>query len=296
MLQTSQKINLREERDFGEKLNATFIFIKANFKPLSKAILLYVSPVAILAGIFSGLYQSRLFQQLTGGGPYNTMGEYTFFNQVTSLNYIITMFLTLMAYVVVALTVYGFMVAYMDEEGKVTPAAVWEHIKRNLVQATYASIALGIVCFLSVFLLGLGIYLSVVLSIFLIVMVREETGFIDTIERCFYLIKGNWWATFGLIFVVSIVQGVLGWFATLPAGVIILLRVLQLPGANSELLLILTSTITTILTTYTYCITMLALGFQYFNLVEQKDGIGLMEQVDQIGHNNTNTAANEGEF
>lgn len=296
MYQTSQKINLREERDFGEKLNATFTFIKQNFKPLAKSILLYVSPVAILAGIFSGIYQSRLFQQLNGEGPYSNVGEFTVFSQVTSLNQLISIFFAILAYVVVALTIYGFMAAYMDEEGEVRPAAVWDHIKRNIIQATYSSIVIGLVCILSIFLFGLGIYLMVVLSLFLVVMVREETGFVDTIERCFYLIKGNWWATLGLMIVAGIIQTVIGWLAAIPLGAVMILRGLLVPGAESDALLIISNTITTLLTTFTYCISVLAIGFQYFNLVEEKDGVGLMEQVELIGKTDTNTTANEGEF
>jgi len=295
MYQTSQKINLREERDFGEKLNATFTFIKQNFKPLSKSILLYVSPVAILAGIFSGIYQSRLFQQISEGS-YSNAGEFAVFNQVTSLNQLISIFFAVMAYVVVALTIYGFMVVYMDEEGEVRPAAVWEHIKRNIVQATYSTIVLGVVCVLCVALFGLGIYLMVVLSLFLIVMVREETGFVETIERCFYLIKGNWWATLGLMFVAGIIQTMIAWLAAVPLGALIILQNLQVVASENGLLLVLSNTLATLLTTFTYCISVLAIGFQYFNLVEQKDGVGLMEQVELIGNTNTNTTANEGEF
>lgn len=296
MLQANQKINLREERDFGEKLNATFTFIKQNFKPLSISILLYVSPVAILAGIFSGFYQSRLLQQITGGGPNSNVGEFTVFNQVTSLNYVISIFFTVMAYVIMSLTVYGYMAAYMDEEGEVRPAAVWQHIKSNLVQATYSSIAIGVVCFLTFFLLGLGIYLAVVLSLFLIVMVREETGFIETIERCFYLIKGNWWATLGLLMVAGLIQSMIGWLAAAPLGALMVLQSLQVVSSGEGLLLVLSNTVATLLTNLTYCISVLAAGFQYFNLVEQKDGVGLLEQVDLIGRNHTNTMANEGEF
>ncbi|SFG02281.1 hypothetical protein [Pontibacter chinhatensis] len=295
MYQTSQKINLREERDFGEKLNATFTFIKQNFKPLSKSILLYVSPVAILAGIFSGIYQSRLFQQISDG-TYSSAGEFAVFNQLTSLNQVVSMFFAVLAYVVVALTIYGFMAVYMDEEGEVRPAAVWEHIKRNIVQATYSSIVIGVICILSIFLFGLGIYLMVVLSLFLAVMVREETGFVETIERCFYLIKGNWWATLGLMIVAGIIQTVISWLAAIPLGAVMILRGLLVPGAESDALLIISNTITTLLTTFTYCISVLAIGFQYFNLVEEKDGVGLMEQVELIGKTNTNTTANEGEF
>lgn len=192
MLQTKQKINLREERDFGDKLNATFYFIKTNFKPLSKALLLYVTPVALAAGIFSGLFQARTLQRMTGDTTYSTYGEYAFFNQIASVQYLLSMFFTLVSFFVLSLAVSSFMVAYQDEEGEVEQATVWEHIKRNLVPVIYSGVAIAVVTFLSFFLLGFGIYLGIVMSLFVIVMVREELGFIETVERCFYLIKGNW--------------------------------------------------------------------------------------------------------
>ncbi|WP_347159464.1 hypothetical protein [Pontibacter chitinilyticus] len=296
MLQTSQKINLREERDFSEKLNATFRFIKLNFRPLLRVLLLYVTPVALTAGILSGLYQARLFRTLGSDKPYSTLGEYSFFNQVTSLHYLLTLFFMFLGYVLVCLTVYGFMVVYMDEETPVQPAAVWAHVKQNLVQALYSSIALAVVSFLGIFLLGLGLYLGVVFSLFLIVMVREETGFVETLERCFHLIKGNWWATFGLLLMVGLIQGVFTWLTALPVGVVTLMRMFQIPGAESDLLLVVASAISSVLGIYIYSLSAIALAFQYFNLVEQKDGLGLLTQVDMIGRRDLNATANEGEF
>ncbi|MEJ8800828.1 hypothetical protein [Pontibacter sp. H249] len=296
MHQTSQKINLRQERDFGEKLNATFHFIKANFKPLFRAILLYVTPVALLAGIFSGLYQARLFQSITGNGDYKTYGEFSFFQQITSLNYIVMLFFSMLGYIMVSLVVYSFMVVYMDSEEEVSPAAVWEHVKANMVQAIYAGIGLGIVCFFGFFLLGFGLYLGVVCSVFFMVMIREETGVVESIERCFYLVKHNWWATFGFLIVVGIIQGMIGWLGALPAGLVSILRMFEIPGTDSDVLLVVTNTIASIFAIFVSTISMVAVGFQYFHLVEQKDGIGWMEQVNLIGKRDSNTFNNEGDF
>ncbi|RDV14200.1 hypothetical protein DXT99_15520 [Pontibacter diazotrophicus] len=296
MLQTKQKINLREERDFGDKLNATFYFIKTNFRPLLRALLLYVTPVALAAGIFSGLFQARTFQRMTGEATYSTFGDNVFMNQVTSLNYILSMIFTLLSIFILSLTVYSFMVVYQDEEGEVQPAAVWEHIKANLVPVIYSGIAISVVTFLSIFFFGLGIYLGIVLSLFIIVMVREELGFIETVERCFYLIKGNWWATFGFLLIVGIIQGLIGVLAALPLGAVTMLRAFEVPGMDSDILLVVVNASASVLSIFLYCIYAVAIGFQYYNLVEQKDGIGLMEQVDLIGRSETNLTANEGEF
>ncbi|WP_299820839.1 hypothetical protein [uncultured Pontibacter sp.] len=297
MHHTSHKINLRQERDFGEKLNATFHFIKANFKPLFRAILLYVTPVALLAGIFSGLYQARLFQAISGNGDYNTYGEYSFFQQVTSLNYIVMLFFVMLGYIMVALVVHSFMVVYMDsDEGTVSPGAVWDNVKANIVQGIYAGVGLGIVCFFGFFLLGFGLYLGVVCSIFFIVMIREETGVVETMERCFYLIKRNWWATFGFLIVVGFIQGIIGWLGSFPAGIVMVLRLFGIPGMESDVLLVVTNTIASIFTIYASAISMVAISFQYFHLVEQKDGFGWIEQVNLIGKRDNNTFKNEGDF
>lgn len=261
-----------------------------------RALLLYVSPVALAAGIFSGLFQARALQRMTGDVPSSVFGDNPFFTQITSLNYILSMFFSMVSVFVLFLTVYGFMVVYQDEEGEVNPAAVWEHIKINLVQVIYSGIVIAVVTFLSFFLLGFGIYLGVVLSLFVIVMVREETGFIETIERCFYLIKGNWWATFGLLIVVGFIQGLIGMLAAIPVGAVSLLHVFKVPGGDSQILLVVVNALASVLTIFLYSLYAVAIGFQYYNLVEQKDGIGLMEQADLIGRNETNLTANEGEF
>lgn len=296
MLQTNEKINLREERDFGSKLNTTFHFIRANFRPLLRTLLFYVTPVALVSGLFSGLHQARLLQTITGNRVYQTYGDYSFFNQVTSVSYYFTMFFTLVSIFVLYLAVYSFMVVYQDEEGEVQPSLVWQVMKMNLVKVIYSGVALSVITFLSVFMLGFGIYFAIVVSIFVMVMVREETGFIETIERCFYLIKGHWWATFGLLLVAGSIQGVIGLLAGLPTGIITVLRIFEIPGVESDLPLIVAGSLTSVLTVYIYAISAIAIGFQYFNLVEIKDGIGLMEQAELIGRSDRDTTANEGHF
>lgn len=296
MLQTSQKINLREERDFSDKLNATFHFIRSNFRSLLRTLFLYVTPVALISGILSGFYQARVLRSISGTQSHDTYGDYNFFNQINSVSYLFTVLFMMISFFVLSLAVYSFMVVYQDEEGEVQPSSVWYHMKENMVKAIYSGIVLTIVTFLSLFLLGFGIYFGVVMSLFLIVMVREELGFVDTIERCFYLIKGNWWATFGLLFVASIIQGIIGWLAALPVGAITLMRLAEIPGTESDLLFITANTLSTVLSIYIYAIVAIALGFQYFNLVEKKDGTGLMEQAELIGQQNQHTTANEGLF
>ncbi|ALI98594.1 hypothetical protein [Rufibacter tibetensis] len=280
----NQLIELREERDLGQKLNATFTFLRQNFKPLAKCVLLYVVPFALLAGIFSGIYQSTQLAELGRNVRYGSLGAYTFANTVNSVPYWVSLFFSLVSFVLLCLAIYSYMLEYLRHEGEVEPLAVWEGIKHNFVSVLYSAVGVGVLCGLATLLLVLpGIYVMVALSMFAIVMLTEEIGFIDAVERCFYLVKGHWWPAFGFLFLVFLLQGVIGFVASLPAIVVYVLRILELPGGESDLLLIAASSFTTIISLILYVIAITAVGFLYFDLVERKDGVGLLEQVNKIG-------------
>ena len=49
-------INFQRERDLGEVLNATFAFIKLNFKAIWKAIFYFLAPLELLSTVFSTVF------------------------------------------------------------------------------------------------------------------------------------------------------------------------------------------------------------------------------------------------
>lgn len=62
---TKFKIDFRQQRDFGEVLNATFAFLRLNVGKLGKALLYYVCPFLIIQGIARVYYDTSL-GELTG--------------------------------------------------------------------------------------------------------------------------------------------------------------------------------------------------------------------------------------
>ena len=60
-------IELQRTRDFGKKINATFEFVKQNFKSLGKSILFIAGPPVLLGslmiGSFMGDFMSNIFSQ-----------------------------------------------------------------------------------------------------------------------------------------------------------------------------------------------------------------------------------------
>jgi hypothetical protein len=121
------------------------------------------------------------------------------------------------------------------------------------------------------------VYLAVTLSLFFPVLWLEDNSLAGTLGRCFQLIKGRWWATFGLIAVVGIIQAMMAFVFIVPQYAVMFGKMLRVPGLDSDILGVLAQCI------FTYTIPLLAMAFQYFNLVEQKEGLGLRLLVHELG-------------
>ncbi|MBC3540948.1 hypothetical protein ACFSC6_06965 [Rufibacter sediminis] len=279
-----QLIEFRLERNAGQKLNATIGFLRQNFRPLFKCLLLYVVPFALLAGIFSGIYQNSLLKEVSGAVQYGSMGAYSFAQNVKSLHYWASLFFSLVSFVLLSLTIYSYMQQYQLQQGRVEAPEVWGNVKRNFISVLYSSVGVVFIIGLATLLLVVpGIYVSVALCLFVMVMLHEEVGFLDAVERCFYLIKGHWWPSFGFLLLALVVQGVIGFVVALPSMVVYVLRIFHLPGGESDALLLVAGSFSTFIGLLLYAFTVTAIGFLYFDLVEKKDGVGLLEQVSQIG-------------
>lgn len=61
----AQKIIFYKKRDFSQKINATIEFIRQNAKPLGKAILFIVGPLAILNGLLFSQYIGFVFGNMS---------------------------------------------------------------------------------------------------------------------------------------------------------------------------------------------------------------------------------------
>jgi hypothetical protein len=301
-LSYTHESDFRQERNFGQKISATFEFIGAHWRPLGRALLYLVAPLALLQGILTALVQSRLFSSMlsTAHDP-RTYGSRdplatqrallgsTFQNPL----YYLAIATSLVFAAMFILTIYGYLVRCLRPAGAeptpITPGEVWAVVKQHLVSTFFSLWGLGIIVVLGFFFFFLpGYYLAVALSLFFIVRVVEGTGFFATFSRCLYLIKGKWWSTFGLIITM------IGLLYVLMFSVSMLFSVLRLgipsafvpttePGQASAIFVVVLTVFFTVVTFLIYPPILLALAFQYFNLVERREGVGLAHLIGQLG-------------
>ncbi len=294
--------DFRQERNFGQKISATFEFIGVHWRPLGRALLYLVAPLALLQGILTAVVQSRMFGTLLSStyAPQSHDPRYPLAARQAILGatvqnplYYLLIPTALLFASAFVLTIYGYLVCCLRPAGAVptpiTPGEVWAVVKRHLVVAFFSYWGLGILIVLGFFFFFIpGYYLMVVLSLFFIVRVVEHTSFYDTIRRCMSLTAGKWWSTFGLIIgMIGLLYTLMFSFSTIANLLWLAIYSTFLPTIEpGQLTTIFVVALTLFFTAAMFLLCppiLLALAFQYFNLVERREGVGLLHLLNQLG-------------
>lgn len=274
-----EKIEFRKVRDFSAILNSTFEFIRQNFKILLKSSIFIAGPFILLAGIFGGVYQSRAFKFKPDASPADFLIPFSL--------YLISLFF---AIIILIIVIYSIIQIYLESDSlEIEMDVVWSKVKQNSVMIIATSFGLGVIVTVgTMFLIVPGIFLGVALSIIYMVRIVERKKFFESVSRCFYLIKNNWWFTFGLLIVLSIIQGFLSFIFYIPSYIVMFFSAISGfnydgQGGNgvSEILFIITTIISSLVLIF-YTISVVGIAFQYFNLVERKEATGLLSKIDSI--------------
>ena len=289
------QMNLFEQRDFGDKINATFNYVGQQFRSLGPALLYIVGPVAIVAGIASGIYQSNFLEMRQSGNqsPFDAL------TKLFGPAYFLLMVFSMLANLLVGLTTYSHMKLYHQTSGgSASVAEVWAEVQRHIGKALLFLLGSTFVIIVGTILFVIpGIYVAIVLSLGMAVIVFEDADFMTTWNRCFQLIREKWWSTFGVIVVMAIVVSIINLVFSIPAIIVQSLTSMKVAPDMPSFVVILTNALSTIGATLLYSLLYLGLGFQYTNLVERQEGTGLASAIDSIGTSPAKPSAqDEGDF
>ena len=326
----THEADFRRERDFGAKIGSTFEFVAAQFKPLFKCLAYFVLPGALLAGIGIGLFMNKFLAALPQAGSSGAHGPMKIAQGYGTNPFAGTSFVGiglaatgfLVAFLLLSSTVYGFVRVRMNLPANevVQPAQVWAYVSRRLGRVVGAWLLLSLVMLVGMgvvggclALLGPGfvvllflpfIWVIVCLALYFPTLWMEDEGVLAALRRSFYLVKGKWWSTLGLYLIISFITGIINYVFLIPVyGLMAARLMLKLPGSDSELLSVAAMSIYALGWVFTASLPLIALLFQYFNLVERKEGVGLRLLVGTLGQtaapqvqNATYQADEEGEY
>ncbi len=313
-------IELRQHRDFGQIISTSFEFLLSNFGNFFRTVFAITGITFVLSISLLSLWFYKFFDNLikVGGNTsrYNSGSNvYTDLFDGMNLYYliggsIVLLFSLLFTY----LTIYTYVKIYV-EKGKlveITLKEVWTELKKKLGKYLGAGFLFFILLIaenvLVVFSASLGIFIYILMALgswalfyymylyFLIIVNEDEVDLMDAFGRSFYLVKGKWWQTFGLSFIIITLCYILTLLLS-ALGVFIGASANSLLGYSSSkyvsfFLVVTGSVIGTIYLYMIFCFYIIKNSIIYYSYVESKDSIGLLEKIQILGSEPINTAHN----
>ncbi len=328
----SEKIELRKKRDFGDKINATFEFLRLNFKPLFKAILFIALPIVMICAIAMSLASSVL----GGIGTETATGLPQAYEQLLNLYtspVIILIFIVMIIVMIIVMSLgfvftlavtYEFMLIYMENGDTNDIGVLWKrslkHIWRLIIGSIGNSILIALL-FLILFgviasfsILGTGgviagfffgffaffgifILISPLLLVYPI-QVIESASYGQALGRVFQLVKGReWFSTAGLAIIMLIVYYFMQLIFSIPFQIINFSTSFHSLESGTPASFGIGSVITYVISLlgsfFTIPVFWVSMAFQYFNLVEKRELVGLMSEIDKIGAQKEDNYNNE---
>lgn len=314
-METIEVITLQRARDFGRRINATFEFIKQNFKGLTKSIMVIAGPSVLLSSALLATMASDLFGIFSSavGNP-DVMLTYfmsvSFWAQV-----VLIMVLFFVSSVITIATFNGYVILYDEKKtNRIEVQDVWNKVRSSfwmyagsvilfsfVVIALYVAVIMISMIFamiseLFVFIAILGIYLGIIYfmvgaSMTFFIRDYEKKGFFEALSRSFKLVKGKWWSTFGFGFVIYLIMSSVAGLIVIPFYIIMLVQVFHSVDSGVEpqftsgmqWSFIIFFTVYYLVSIILNMLPNIAIAFQYFNLVELKEARGLINQFENIG-------------
>lgn len=282
-------LQLRKQRDFGEKISATFQFLSIHAKPLAKSIFYIVVPFQVFVSFMNFYFFADLISSINNG---NGQIDSIYFSENLKTTFA-TSSIGIFTYMLLSLVVFSYIKLVDEKYENIEPTNVWYEAKGHIFKSIATLLIAYILILLGILALIIpGIYISVAFMFLLpiIVFQNEEIG--DSIGASFKLIRGNWWATFGLVFIMGIICQVIVGFVSVPSMV---LAFFSISVEDSTYLFSIAQVITAIFSLFVYAILLISIAFQYFNLVEKTYGTGLIQAIENLGNFGTQTSEYEDE-
>lgn len=277
-----QPINFQQVRDFGGIFNATFEFIRQEYKLLGKTLLYYALPITLIATIVITYTTYIQMDTFTGGNIMYPNKAYYLSVAFSSLSSLIIVYIfTLLTYAYVAAYIkYGSNNFGLKE--------VLDFAKRKWLMLLIINILFSIMSFIGfIFCIIPGIYLFITFYFASYSYFNEDTELIESFSRSYNVISDNWWLTFGLFLVISMLIGTASMVFYIPAILISVITAATSAHGSPDLsifkiVMVTATSLLTVLKGATTVVMVIAMEFQYFSLLKKKYDPELEQLINKV--------------
>ena len=207
-----ENFDFLEERDFGEQLGTPFYFFRQEFKFLTRTLMRYAGPFFLAGLILMSFFSSSLTPNSSSSiDPGATALSF----MLVGIIYMVSIFMVF----VITISYISLYVKHGKDNYSIND--VWTLAKKNILKSFGAGFLITIMVIPAfLFLYIPGIYLAIAFSFVFIALIHENLSIGEAISRSFKMISGNWWQTFGLLFVFGIILTFVSYIIILPLAFI----------------------------------------------------------------------------
>lgn len=298
------KIPFYVKRPFGEKMNASFDFIKQNWKVMLKYITYMILPICLLQSLtlnnFMRLMYSPEFMQEIGKGE--TAQLFSFFFEMLAL----MGFYILGTSIVTGLT-YTFMKLYNERQegiGGITyhdfKSLFWSNVGRYfllclaaILVMTGISVVITITAVLSLYTLWITIPLffaiSIAMTLWIPIYLFEKIGVFQAFAKSMRLGFATWGGVFLISLVMGLIAGILRGVLSTPLSVNYVIQSIfsysdtaSTPSVAGSFMMYLFGVLSLFGSYISIVFTLIGLAYQYAHASEEVSGISVESDIDNF--------------
>ncbi len=275
-------VRLRQVRDLGQIISDSFLFVRQNWKTLYKALAFACVPLVLLGSFFfMGFFRETMSSAMRGSQAVPSFGGmllgYLFYG---------------LGFLLFVSIIQEYLRAYLTQEH--TTLTSGELIKRAVAQVPMY-FGLGFVSYLIIILCMLafilpGIWMAIALSLVFTCHGIERTGF-GSISRSFNLVKGDWWNTFGTLFLQGLLVGVIAYAVMIPFFLLMGFGAFSSASSGTDPeaagtmmmnVMPIMMAVMSVVYLFLYPLPIIGCALIYFSQVEKKEQRGLGDQISQF--------------
>lgn len=297
---SSSRIELRKERSVSEVLNVSFRFVRQNAAPLAKNLYLLAGPAAVLVGIMitGWLVSFTGMMEMSQGGA---VSDDLAVDAVASMFAMIGgvgLLSAIMSFLIMGGTV-AIVKRYAEHgPGPVSVSDVWQTLRPKvgalmLCALTYFALiffpyVIAIIpCLGALAYMIWAFYAMPTFTMVYPMQMFETVGVIESFKRARRLVKGEFWSTLGVFFLAMVITTLLQGVITIPVAIIggVTSSLGFDSGDPGTIFVVVYGAVyilSTLASVFLYSFVLIAVSFQYFNLVEKKEKAGLRERVEKM--------------
>lgn len=300
----SRKVELYAKRSFGEKLNATFDFVKENWKPLLKYSTYLILPICLLQGInMNGMADAMMYDAGLVSDAVSADNAYV----SVLLHYFGLSLFALVGSLLLYSLLYALVRLYGTREKRLVDIT-FADIKPLFFHNLKRAFLMGTVCFLVVmsvlalvaFMAGdvpytllvtvpLMVAFAIPLALLFPVCLFEDNSLFASFKKTYRLGFATWGGIFLVIFIMSLLAGILQGVGSIPYYIVFVVKMIFTMSENEaassvgvDFMQYLFSVLMIYISYLSSILVGLSLAYQYGHASEVVDSITVESDIDNF--------------